>query len=339
MFSPDIGMDLGTATVIVFVRGRGIVLQEPSIVAIDQDSQRFLAVGQPAREMLGRTPGAIVAVRPLRNGVVANYQLTELMLQYFLRKALGSRAWFKPRVVACVPSAVTDVERRAVVEACRQAGAREVHLLSEPMAAALGADIPVEEPRGHMVVDVGGGTTDVAVISMGREVVADSVRTAGDHMDEAIMRYLRRHKNLVVGERTAEDVKLAIGAADADAAGTADACLEVRGRDAVNSLPRTVTLTGREASEALQEPVQAIVEVVRGVLERTPPELAADIFERGLVLTGGGALLRALDRVLSRETGLPVHVADDPITCVARGTGKALEVLGQRSAALALRYV
>ena len=327
MLSADIGIDLGTATVIVFVRGRGIVLQEPSVVALDQETRQFLAVGQPAREMLGRTPGAVVAVRPLRNGVVADYHVTELMLQYFLRKALGRRAYFKPRVVACVPSAVTDVERRAVVEACRQAGAREVHLISEPMAAAIGAGIPVEEPRGHMVVDVGGGTTDMAVISLGAEVVSDSLQVAGDHMDEAIARYLRRHKGLLVGERTAEDVKLAVGFADPEAAEKAGLTVEVRGRDAVHGMPRTVTLTSREAAEALAEPVSAIVEGVHRVLERTPPELAADIYERGLVLTGGGALLRGLDRVLARHTGLPVHVADDPITCVARGTGRVLDRL------------
>lgn len=335
LLASDVGIDLGTATVIVFVRGRGIVLREPSIVAIDQETREFLAVGEAAREMVGRTPGHIVAVRPMRNGVVANYQVTELMLRYFIRKALGSRSWLRPRLVACVPSAVTDVEQRAVVEACREAGAREVHLLSEPMAAAIGAGIPVEEPRGHMVVDVGGGTTDVAVISMGREVVSDSVRVAGDHMDEAIARYLRRHKSLIVGERTAEEVKLRVGTVDPQEEGEGSVT-EVRGRDAVSGLPRTVTLSAREAAEALLEPAQAILEAIQRVLERTPPELAADIFEQGMVMTGGGSLLRGLDRLIARRTGLPVYVADDPITCVARGTGRVLETLDHRPPALAL---
>ncbi len=340
MLASDVGIDLGTATVIVFVRGRGIVLREPSTVAIDQESRTFLAVGEAAREMVGRTPGHIVAVRPMRNGVVANYQVTEMMLRYFIRKALGPRCWFRPRFVACVPAAVTDVEQRAVVEACREAGAREVHLISEPMAAAIGAGIPVEEPRGHMVVDVGGGTTDVAVISMGREVVTDSVRVAGDHMDEAIARYLRRSKGIVVGERTAEEAKLRVGTVDPQEE-SATSAIEVRGRDAVSGLPRTVTLSALEAAEALLEPTDAILEAIQRVLERTPPELAADIFEQGMVLTGGGSLLRGLDRLISRRTGLLVRVADDPITCVARGTGLVLENLNHRpiGSAVARRLV
>ncbi|MEW6045870.1 MAG: rod shape-determining protein [Bacillota bacterium] len=326
MLGADVGLDLGTASVIIYVRGRGIVLQEPSVVALDEERQQVLAVGQAAREMLGRTPGPIIAVRPLRNGVVAYYQITELMLRYFLRKALGQWTWVRPRLVACVPSAVTDVERRAISEACRQAGAREVHLISEPMAAAIGAGIEVQEPRGNMVVDVGGGTTDIAVISMGAEVVSDSVRVAGDHMDEAITRYLKRRHNLVVGERSAEDLKIQLGTVAPDSAESLPP-QEVRGRDAVTGLPRTQVLTAEEVKSALMEPAQAIVGAVRQVLERTPPELAADIYERGVVMTGGGALLRGLDRLLSSETGLPVHVAEDPITCVARGTGKVLEVM------------
>lgn len=326
MLSADVGLDLGTASVIIYVRGRGIVLQEPSVVALDEERQQVLAVGQAAREMLGRTPGAIVAVRPLRNGVVAYYQITELMLRYFLRKALGGWPWARPRLVACVPSVVTDVERRAITAACREAGARDVHLVSEPMAAAIGAGVDVQEPVGNMVVDVGGGTTDIAVISLGAEVVADSVRVAGDHMDEAVARYLKRQHNLVVGERTAEDLKIQLGTVDPDGADSIPP-REVRGRDAVTGLPRTQVVTAEEIRSALMEPAMTIVQAVRRVLERTPPELAADIYERGVILTGGGALVRGLDKLLSRETNLPVHVADDPITCVARGTGKILELM------------
>ena len=326
MLNADVGLDLGTASVIIYVRGRGIVLQEPSVVALDEESQRVLAVGQAAREMLGRTPGPIVAVRPLRNGVVAYYEVTELMLRYFLRKALGGWLWARPRVVACVPSVVTDVERRAITAACREAGAREVHLVSEPMAAAIGAGLDVHEPVGNMVVDVGGGTTDIAVISLGSEVVSDSVRVAGDLTDEAITRYLKRQHNLVVGERTAEDLKIEIGTVDPDGADDIPP-RDVRGRDAVTGLPRTQRVTAEEIRLALTEPAMAIVEAVRRVLERTPPELAADIYERGVVLTGGGALVRGLDKLLSRETNLPVHVADDPVTCVARGTGMILELM------------
>lgn len=328
MLSADVGIDLGTASVIVYVRGKGIVLQEPSVVALDESEQRVLAIGQAAREMLGRTPGHVVAVRPLRNGVVANYQVTELMLRYFLRKAVGQPTWIRPRVVACVPSAVTDVERRAVVDACRQAGAREVRLVSEPMAAAIGAGLEVEEPRGNMVVDVGGGTTDIAIISMGQEVVSDSVRIAGDHMDEAIARYLKRQHNLVIGERSSEDLKLQAGSV----APELDASLmptPVRGQDSVSGMPRTVVVQPAELRTALLEPVEAIMEAVRGVLEQCPPELAADIYERGLVLTGGGSLLRGFDKAMARAFGIPVHVADDPITCVARGTGRILDVMHQ----------
>ncbi|NLG70217.1 MAG: rod shape-determining protein [Firmicutes bacterium] len=326
MLSADVGLDLGTASVIIYVRGRGIVLQEPSVVAIDEERRQVLAIGQAARDMLGRTPGPIAAIRPLRNGVVAHYQVTELMLRYFLRKALGGWHLSRPRLVACVPSAVTDVERRAVAEACRQAGAREVHLISEPMAAAIGAGLDVEEPVGNMVVDVGGGTTDVAVISLGSEVVADSVRVAGDSMDEAVMRHLKRQHNLVIGERSAEDLKIELGTVDPEGAVDVPP-REVRGRDAVTGLPRTQQVEAEEIRAALMEPAMSIVDAVRRVLERTPPELAADIYERGVVMTGGGALLRGLDRLLSQQTGLPVQLAEDPITCVARGTGKVLDLL------------
>lgn len=334
MFSADVGLDLGTASVIIYVRGRGIVLHEPSVVVLDEERGRVLAVGDAAREMLGRTPGPLVAVRPLRNGVVAHYEVTELMLRYFLRKALGGWQWGRPRLVACVPSAVTDVEKRAIIAACREAGAREVHLVSEPMAAAIGAGLDVSEPVGNMVVDVGGGTTDIAVISLGAEVVSDSVRVAGDHMDEAVARYLKRQYNLIVGERSAETLKIEIGTVDPEGAETIPP-REVRGRDAVTGIPRTQPVTPDELRSALMEPAMAIVQAVRQVLERTPPELAADLYERGVVLTGGGALLRGLDRLLSRETNLPVHLADDPITCVARGTGKILEQMHRGRLALA----
>lgn len=341
MLSADVGVDLGTASVLVYVRGRGIVVHEPSVVALDENQEKVLAVGQAAREMLGRTPGHIVAVRPLRNGVIAYYEVTELMLRYFLRKALGQWTFIRPRVVACVPSAVTDVERRAIVEACRHAGAREVHLISEPMAAAVGAGIDVEEPRGNMVVDVGGGTTDIAVLSLGSEVVSDSLRVAGDHMDEAVVRFLKRQHNMVIGERTAEDLKLQIGTVDP----AADESLEntaVRGQDSVTGLPRTVEVRPGELRAALMEPVGAIMEAVRAVLERTPPELAADIYERGIVMTGGGALLKGFDRVMSQSFGLPVHLAEDPITCVARGTGRVLDLMrdsSRRATAMAHRAV
>lgn len=337
MFSADVGVDLGTSTVLVFVRGRGIVVHEPSVVALDQEAGTVVAVGSEALEMLGRTPGRIEAVRPLRNGVVASYEITLQMLMYFLRKAVGSLRWVRPRVVACLPSAVTDVERRAVVEACRCAGARQVFIVSEPMAAALGADLPVHEVRGRMVVDIGGGTTDIAVISMGHEVVADSVRVAGDHMDEAVGRHLRRSHNLVVGERTAEEIKRTVGTADPEDTAMAARPMEVRGRDVVTGLPRVVTVTAPEIAAVLAEPVQAIVTAIRAVLERTLAELAADIVEEGLVLTGGGALLPGLGRVIERETGVPTRVADDPVGCVARGTGKVLETLRRIATPVAWR--
>lgn len=327
MLSADVGIDLGTSTVLVFVRGRGIVVHEPSIVAVDRESGAVLAVGSEALAMLGRTPGRIEAVRPLREGVVASYEVTLQMLLHVLRAAVGSLRWVKPRVAVCLPSVVTDVERRAVVEACRAAGARQVFLVSEPMAAALGADVPVHEVRGHLIVDVGGGTTDVAVISMGQEVVSDSVRVAGNHMDEAIARHLRRAHSLEVGERTAEEVKRTVGTADPDRSPPPAESMEVRGRDVVTGLPRSVTVTAREVAAVLAEPVGAIVAAIRAVLERTPPELAADIVQDGLLLTGGGALLPGLDRAIERATGLAARVAPDPVSCVARGTGKVLEAL------------
>ncbi|WP_324669293.1 rod shape-determining protein [Geochorda subterranea] len=338
MLSTDVGIDLGTSTVLVFVRGRGVVVHEPSIVAVDRRSGAVVAVGSQALAMLGRTPDSIRAVRPLRDGVVASYEVTLQMLIHLLRAVSGPVRWSRPRAAVCLPSVVTDVERRAVVEACRAAGAREVLLVSEPMAAALGADMPVHEVRGHLIVDVGGGTTDVAVISMGQEVVSDSVRVAGDHMDDAIARHLRRTYGLEVGERTAEEVKRTVGTADPDEKPAPARSMEVRGRDVVTGLPRSVTVTDRSIAAVLAEPIGAIISGIRAALERTPPELAADIAGGGLLLTGGGALLPALDRVIERETGLAARVADDPVGCVARGTGKVLETL-RRARPLAPRFL
>ena len=316
------GIDLGTANTLVYVKGRGVVLQEPSVVAIDRDSGEVLAVGDEAKQMVGRTPGNVVAVRPMRDGVIADFDVTERMLRHFIAKAGGGRGFGRPRVVVSVPSGVTEVEQRAVVDAALSAGARDARLIQEPMAAAIGVGLPVQEPTGCMVVDIGGGTTEVAVISLGGIVAQRSVRIAGDEMDEAIIQYVRRTYNLLVGERTAEEVKKAIGSAFPV---VDDQVFEVRGRDLVTGLPRTLQLAGREVREALSEPVMAIVEAVRVTLERTPPELAADIVDRGLVLAGGGALLKGLDKLLAQETQMPVHVADDPLTAVVTGAGMALE--------------
>lgn len=316
----SIGIDLGTATVLVYVRGKGIVLREPSVVAIDKTNNRILAVGEQARQMLGRTPANIVAIRPLRDGVIADYEVTEAMLKYFINKVSGRKFFFKPIVVVCVPTEVTSVEKRAVIEASLSAGARKAFLIEEPMAAAIGAGLAVEEPIGNMVVDIGGGTTDVAVISLGGIVVGEAIRVAGNKMDEAIVRYTRKTYNLMIGERTAEEVKIKIGSAHPDAQPLS---MEIRGRDLINGLPKTISITSEEIREALEEPLTAIVDAVKGVLERTPPELSADIIDRGIVLTGGGALLRGLDKLITRSTGMSVKVADDPVSCVAIGTGKA----------------
>ncbi|MDI6894149.1 MAG: rod shape-determining protein [Bacillota bacterium] len=320
--SHDLGIDLGTANSLVHVRGRGIVLQEPSVVAMERDGRAVLAVGEEAKRMIGRTPGNIVAVRPMKDGVIADFDVTMTMLRYFIHKALPNRGLVRPRVVVAVPSGVTEVERRAVVDATLQAGAREAYLVEEPMAAAIGAGLPVEEPTGNMVVDVGGGTTEVAIISLGGIVTCRSIRVAGDEMDEAIVSYIKRTYNLLVGERTAEEIKIQIGSAFP---GYGDQDLEVRGRDLVTGLPRTLRVTAEEIRRALSEPVGAILEAIRTTLERTPPELASDIMDRGIFLTGGGSLLRGLDRLVAEETGMPVHLADDPLLCVARGTGRVLE--------------
>lgn len=318
----ELGIDLGTANLLVYERGRGIVLREPSVVAIAEPSGKVLAVGEDARMMLGRTPGNITAIRPLIDGVIANYTITLKMLEYIFNKVVGKRRLFRPRVLVCVPSGVTDVERRAVSQAAREAGASEVHLIEEPMAAAIGAGLPISQPGGNMVVDIGGGTSDIAVISLGGIVHSRSLRIAGSKMDEAIMRYIRQAYNLMIGERTAEEIKIKIGSAYPL---PQEMEMEVRGRDLVAGLPRTVTIHSAEVRDALAEPVNHIVEKVRAVLEETPPELASDIIERGIVLTGGGALLRGIDQLLERATEIPVHIAEDPLSCVALGTGRALE--------------
>jgi len=322
-FSEDVGIDLGTASILVFRKGKGIVLQEPSVVAIDKDTNRVIAVGQEARRMLGRTPGYIVAVRPLKEGVIADYETTEKMLTYFIRKVVGKRLLFKPRIIVCVPTGATDVEERAVRQATLQAGARQAFLIEEPLAAAMGAGINISDPTGNMIVDVGGGTTDIAVLSLGGIVCRSSLRIGGDKFDDAIIRYIRREYNLLIGERTAEEVKIQIGTAF-PAALERDRAMEVRGRDLLTGLPRTVRVTSQETWYALQEVLEAVVNAVKEVLEKTPPELASDILNNGIVMTGGGALLHGLDMLLSQQTNLPVHIADDPISCVALGTGKAL---------------
>ncbi|MFI1969568.1 rod shape-determining protein [Streptomyces cinnamoneus] len=351
----DMGIDLGTANTLVYVRGKGVVLNEPSVVAVNAEDGSVLSVGSEAKETIGRTPSNIVAIRPLRDGVIADFEIAERMLRHFIKKVMGNRRFSRPRVVVCVPSGITGVERRAVIEAAGQAGARQVHLVEEPMAAAIGAGLPVSEPTGCMVVDIGGGTTEVAVISLGGIVTARSVRTAGDAMDAAITSYVKKEYALAIGERTAEDIKMIIGSASpttyASEAGLAALARQVaagggredggdpeetqglrpgdrytiRGRDQVSGLPKTLELTADEVRHALTEPVDAIVMAVRQTLDETPPELAGDIMDRGVVLTGGGALLRGLDVRLSKELDIPVLVADDPLDCVAIGTGRCVE--------------
>ncbi|MDI6710548.1 MAG: rod shape-determining protein [Bacillota bacterium] len=323
IFSRDMGIDLGTANTLVYVRGKGIVMREPSVVAIQKDTGQVLAVGEEAKQMIGRTPGNIVAIRPMKDGVIADFDTTQSMIKYFISKALRGKTFLiKPRVVIGVPSGVTAVEERAVREAALQAGAREAYLIEEPMAAAIGAGLPVHEPTGNMIVDVGGGTTEVAVISLGGIVTSRSIRVAGDEMDEAIIQHIKRSYNLMIGERTAEEIKIKIGTAyPPDVNDTED----VRGRDLVTGLPKTVTVTSEEIYRALSEPVAAILDAIRQTLERTPPELASDIMDRGIVMAGGGALLRGLDRLVSEETHMPVHLADEPLLAVAHGAGRVLE--------------
>ncbi|GAB4256794.1 MULTISPECIES: rod shape-determining protein [Deferrisoma] len=328
-FSTDLAIDLGTANTLVYVRGKGIVASEPSVVAVRKEGQgggRILAVGKEAQRMLGRTPGSIVAIRPMKDGVIADFDICEAMLRYFIQKVHNRRKLVRPRVIVGVPSGITQVERRAVRESAESAGAREVYLIEEPMAAAIGAGLPVTEPSGNMIVDIGGGTTEVAVISLAGIVYSQSVRVAGDKMDEAIVQYIKRKYNLLIGERTAEEVKMTVGTAYPDPdGGDHPQTMEVKGRDLVAGIPKTITVHTDEIRESLREPINAIVQAVRIALEKTPPELAADIVDKGIVLAGGGALLRNLDVLLREETGLPVMVADDPLSCVAQGAGMALD--------------
>ena len=317
----DMAVDLGTANTLVYVRGRGIVLSEPSVVAVDSRTGEVHAVGMDAKRMLGRTPGTIQAIRPLKDGVIADFDVTEEMLRYFIQQVHQNR-FAHPRVVVCVPSGVTGVEKRAVEEACLAAGARQAYLIEEPMAAAIGAGLPVHQPTGNMVVDVGGGTTEVAVISLGGIVTSLSVRTAGDELDRAITTWMKKEHALLLGEATAEEVKMTLGSAFP---GPLDTTAEVRGRDLVSGLPRTITVTSAQVRQAIEEPLHAIIDAVRVTLDQTPPELAGDIMDRGIVLTGGGALLRGLDERLRHETGMPVHVAEDPLTSVALGAGRCVE--------------
>lgn len=319
--SNDIGIDLGTASTLVFVKGEGIVLCEPSVVAIERGTSHVLAVGEEAKRMLGRTPGNIIAIRPMKDGVITDFEVTEAMLRFFIRKVRRGRFQLNPRIVIAIPSGITEVERRAVKESAERAGGREVFLIEEPIAAAIGVGLPIQEPVGNMIIDIGGGTTELAVISLAGTVFSKSIRIGGDEMDEAIIEYLKKTYNLLVGERTAEDIKIKIGSAYPL---EEEMSLEVKGRDLVAGLPKAVTVTSEEIREALQEPVRAILEVTKISLERTPPELAADLIDHGIVMAGGGSLLKGLDKLISEETGLPVHVADDPLTAVANGTGKVL---------------
>jgi rod shape-determining protein MreB len=324
MFGEDIGIDLGTASVLVFVRDKGIVLNEPSVVAIDTTTDRIIAVGDEARQMLGKTPGNIAAIRPLKDGVIADYDTTARMLSYFLKKVMGKRLLIKPRVIVCIPTGATDVEQRAVKEATLIAGARQVFIIEEPLAAAQGAGIDISGPTGHMVVDVGGGTTDIAVLSLGGMVCNTSLRVGGDKFDEAIVRYIRKEFNLMIGERTAEDIKIRVGTAWITDQNRNNQ-IEIKGRDLLTGLPKIVTIRSQDCWKALQEPVELFIDGVKKTLEITPPELSADIINNGIIMTGGGALLNGLDMLITHETNLPVHIADDPISCVAKGTGFALQ--------------
>ena len=321
----DIAVDLGTASVLVYVNKEGIVLNEPSVVAIDNNTNRVIAVGTEAREMLGRTPGNIVAIRPLRDGVIAEYEVTEKMLKYFISKATKRKSFMKPRVMVCIPSGVTSVEERAVKQAALAAGAKEAYLIEEPVAAALGAGIDISEPNGSMIVDIGGGTTDIAVMSLGGVVCSKSIRVGGDKFDEAIVRYIRRYHNLVIGERTAEEVKKEIGSAYPSL--RAGETAELKGRDLISGLPKTVTISEEKVNEAIVEQIEDIIAAVKEVLEKTPPELASDIMNRGIVMTGGGSLLHGMDILVSERTGLPTYIPEDAISCVAIGTGLALQNL------------
>ena len=324
MFSNDMGIDLGTANTLVYVKGQGIVLAEPSVVAVQSSTGKVLAVGHEAKRMLGRTPGDIMAIRPMKDGVIADFETVEKMIRYFIQKVHKRTTLVKPRLVIGVPSGITEVEKRAVRESAEQAGAREIFLVEEALAAAIGANVPIHEPAGSMVVDIGGGTTEIAVISLGGMVISDSIRVGGDEFDEAIIRYLRTQYNLIIGERMAEDVKLTLGNAFPE---KNVEVMELRGRDAISGLPRTLEVDSNEVRKALKETTDIILEGIKSSLEKTPPELAADIVERGIVMTGGGSLLKGLDKYVSKETGVPVFRAENPLICVALGTGRYLEEL------------
>lgn len=336
-FGEDIGIDLGTASILVYVKNRGIVLNESSVIAIEKNTGQLIAVGEEARQMLGRTPGNIVAIRPMKEGVIADYDVTERMLKYFIGKAMGRGFLYRPRVIVGIPSGVTDVEERAVRQAAISAGARQAFLIEEPLAAALGAGLEISEPNGSMVVDIGGGTTDIAVLSLGSIVTSKSIRIGGNKFDEALIRYMRRYHNLMIGERTAEDMKIQIGTAYPQE--KEDAWLDVRGRDLVSGLPRTIKVTAIEAYQAIKESVETILSATKEVLEKTPPELSADIMNKGIVLTGGGALLHGLDKYLSDHTKLPISITENPIQCVAIGTAKALEKIDLLENARSLKTV
>ena len=331
VFSRDLAVDLGTANTLVYVKGQGIVLSEPSVVAIEKGTNKVRAGGAEAKKMIGRTPGNIVAIRPMKDGVIADFEITEAMLNYFIQKVHNRRGFYRPRVVICVPSGITSVERRAVRDSAWQAGASQVDLIEEPMAAAIGADLPIEEASGTMLVDIGGGTTEVAVISLGGIVVSRSIRIAGDEMDEAIAAYIKRNFNLMIGERTAELTKIKLGSASPSVEGEP---MQVKGRDLVSGLPKVIVVDSARIREALAEPISVVVETVKNALEQTPPELAADIMERGITLTGGGSLLGGLDVLLSEETGIKVQVCMDPLTAVVLGTGKALDEMDRYSSVL-----
>lgn len=325
-FSQDLGIDLGTANTLVFVKGKGIVVREPSVVAKNTDTGNIEAVGSHARNMIGRTPGNISVIRPMKDGVIADYDITAAMMKYYIKQAMRRRSFFakKPNVMICVPSGITMVEERAVIDATKQAGAHDAFAISEPFAAAIGAGLPVWEPTGSMIVDIGGGTTEVAVISLGGVVTSQSIRTAGDNMDEAIINYIRKEYSLLIGERSAESIKMDVGTAGEV---TEDIEMDIRGRDLLSGLPKTITITAKEIAIALNDTVEAIVEAVKNTLEKTPPELAADIMDRGIVLSGGGALLKNIDKVISNETKIPVFIADEPLECVAIGTGNSIDYI------------
>ena len=319
-FSRDMGIDLGTANTLVYIKGKGILIREPSVVALRDEE--VLAVGNEAKKMIGRTPGNIRAVRPMKDGVIADFDITEAMLRYFITKAHKRSKLVRPRIIICVPSGVTEVEKRAVLDAAEHAGARKAYLIEEPMSAAIGAGLPVEEPTGNMVVDIGGGTTEVAVISLGGIVTSQSIRVGGDEMDKAIVSYIKRNYNLLIGDRTAEELKIDIGSALAE---NAEGEKDIRGRDQVSGLPKTITVKGSEVQKALKEPIESIIEAVKMTLEKTPPELSSDVMDRGIILTGGGVLLKSLADLIKKETEIPVHLAEEPLDCVVQGTGTALE--------------